>query len=156
MEVRKARPEDADNIVECMKIYREELVSMHDYSDKGRKRRSESAVKESLLEEIGNEDGLFLLSIINGEITGIIYAFIRDTQGVILEPVKTGEIRHLWVSNEHRGKGISTGFRDMVISWLSEKGCGFVRVTVLSSNPAKEIYKKWGFTTVSLNMKKKI
>jgi ribosomal protein S18 acetylase RimI-like enzyme len=58
---------------------------------------------------------------------------------------KTGYISEVFVLPAFRGKGISTRLKDKFLEFLRSKKISICRIDVNPSNPAREVYKSWGF-----------
>jgi GNAT superfamily N-acetyltransferase len=67
-----------------------------------------------------------------------------------------GYIDNMFVSKKYSGKGYATILRDEFYKWLKSKKIKYCQLDVLEKNPAKNIYKKWGFSIDGLQMTKKI
>jgi len=92
----------------------------------------------------------------NNNIAGYILGTAIPSEDPIYDRPMTGVIKNVYIKPDYRGKGVSSKLRDTIYDWFKEKDCKFVELAVLSTNPAHEIYKKWGFTDIRQSMVKKI
>ncbi|WP_313893234.1 GNAT family N-acetyltransferase [Psychrobacillus sp.] len=95
---------------------------------------------------------------------GGLYLVEKDEEGAILGWILVGEntdyftdkkhgfIYDLHALHEHRGKGLSKQLLDEGMAFLKSLGHDEVRLNVYSSNFAKEIYAKMGFTELNCIM----
>lgn len=56
-----------------------------------------------------------------------------------------GEIDYLFIDKELRGDGRGDKIMERLLSFLDEKGVGFVDLKVVLGNPARRFYEKYGF-----------
>lgn len=87
----------------------------------------------------------------DGRIVAIISGYIK--------PVANGNIGYIdnmFVSKRYLGRGYATILKDEFFKWLKTKKINYCQLEVLNKNPAKKIYKKWGFTTDGFQMTKKL
>ena len=103
-----------------------------------------------LLAPIVNRGATYLVSKEEGSITGwILLAQNMD----YFSAKEYGFIYEIFVLPEHRGKGLSTKLINEGKAFLKNKGFDEVRLNVFSTNFAKKIYEKMGFTEVNCIMK---
>ena len=61
----------------------------------------------------------------------------------------TGEVLQVWVSPEHRGKGVAVSIMDAVFRWARDNGFRKVLATITEGNArALRFYQKYGFRLV--------
>ena len=103
-----------------------------------------------LLAPIVNRGASYLVSKEEGAITGwILLAQNMD----YFSAKEYGFIYEIFILPEHRGKGLSTKLINEGKAFLKDKGFDEVRLNVFSTNFAKKIYEKMGFTEVNCIMK---
>lgn len=68
----------------------------------------------------------------------------------------TGHLFHLYVFPQHRNKGIAKKLMQTAMLDLYNLGIYTVQLNVFAGNPAKNLYKKLGFRTVSTIMEYKL
>jgi GNAT superfamily N-acetyltransferase len=162
MEVRKARQEDVDAIIELWKEfmkYHDEVVIKLEPRMKDFVRMKPDAsdnFRDFISKQIKNENSLVLVAYDKGEPAGYCLSMIRDNVPVY-EVEKMGYISDLYVPMGHRAKGISTQFKDRSIEWFRKKGMRYASIQVFAQNKIPhQIYSKWGFMDEHIRMVKKI
>lgn len=86
------------------------------------------------------------------------YTWIKTYSLNYLNPKKkVGFVNEMFVTKEFRGKGISKELMEKSIKWFKKQGIEFVSLSVFAQNRhAIEIYKKFGFESFSVYMRKRI
>ena len=70
---------------------------------------------------------------------------------------KVGYIEEFFLVEKFRGKGISTRLMNETIKWFKQKKIEFVSLCVFTKNKGVvNVYKKFGFESFSIYMRKKI
>lgn len=151
MKIRKAIKEDATEIVNLSKKLQKEVIN----------NLPEELIifdaimpKSKLLERIDNENYLSLVVEEKGKIVG--YCLNKMEEPYNENSPKQGKISELFILKEYRGKSIASKLYERSLEWFKKMECDYIQLNVYETNPAREIYKKWGFKTFSVNMKKKI
>jgi ribosomal protein S18 acetylase RimI-like enzyme len=93
------------------------------------------------------DDSFTLGAYIDNQIAGVV-SFSRD--GIDREKLRhKGILFRMYVSNEHRGKGIAKQLIDEVITRAKNiNGIEQINLTVIANNVnAKNLYEKYGFVT---------
>ena len=98
--------------------------------------------REFILDEFNDylKDGIIVIALIKGQIVGYLLGIIEGDRYE-----RFGHIGEVFVSNNFRGKGISTKLKDKFIEYLKVKNIESCKIYVNQDNLALEIYKKWGF-----------
>ncbi len=82
-----------------------------------------------------------------------IFWYIKETNWLYTEKRVFWNISHLFVSKEFRWKWISTKLKSRFIEFMKEKDINELRLKVYDNNKkAQEIYKKWWFNTLKIEM----
>lgn len=66
------------------------------------------------------------------------------------------KISDLFVLKAYRDKGIASALYRESLKWFKQRKCSYLQIFVYDKNPARQIYKKWGFKDFVVNMKKKL
>ncbi len=84
----------------------------------------------------------------DGEPVGAVWSRVMDDYGHVDDDTPSLAIA---VREGHRGKGIGTRLMRELLALLKEEGFRQVSLSVQKANPAKRLYERLGFTTVSEN-----
>jgi ribosomal protein S18 acetylase RimI-like enzyme len=90
---------------------------------------------------------------LDSAIVGYLVARIQDLNVPGEAIGKEGRVCDLYVTPEHRRKGIATSLYQEAKKLFEASNCILEGLTVYPTNPAFELYKKWGFVEYSVNMK---
>ena len=102
--------------------------------------RSSESWNEQADNSAGGSDRATFFAFSNDSPIGIA-ALYRDK-----ERIDTGEVLQVWVSPEHRGKGVAVYMMDAVFRWARENGFRRVLATITQGNArALRFYQKCGF-----------
>jgi GNAT superfamily N-acetyltransferase len=141
------RKEYEDSLIKEKETFRDFLIKDH-----GAREYISNQFKDS----INSEDGILLAAFEDTEAIGFCHCYIKDNYQ-IYRPLKLGYIDIYFIKPQFRGKGISTRFRDLSNGWFKLKGITQVTLDVYPENKsAYNIYKKWGFEGMCINMKMNI
>jgi len=107
---------------------------------------------EIQLAELGNPDHIFLIA--DEESQPIGYAqLILNSKEEFIAGTKSLEVRRIYATQEHIGKGIGKTLMQAAIHEAEQRGCDSVWLGVWEKNPrAIEFYKKWGFKEVGTHI----
>ena len=96
-------------------------------------------VKDFYKNYILDENKLLYTCKDNGVIVAYIYVYLDNSLAVI---------DALYVEKSYRNKGIATKLIEYAISWIKDRNCESIDVSVIVANTnAKKIYEKFGFKT---------
>jgi len=102
--------------------------------------RSSESWSEQADNSTGESDRATFIAFSGDSPIGIA-ALYRDK-----ETIDTGEVLQVWVSPEHRGKGVAVTMMDAVFCWARENGFRRVLATITQGNVrALRFYQKYGF-----------
>lgn len=114
-----------------------------------------SYTKKVLLERLAGEHFLTLVVEKNKKVVGYMLNRI-DAVSERVKNMKQGKINEIYIIKKFRGKSVASQLFDEAMVWFKKNKCAYVQLYVYESNPAKEIYKKWGFQPFAMTMKKKL
>ncbi len=94
-----------------------------------------------------------VVAIANNEIIGSAYAQIRAAKPYLTYD-KFAYLGFMFVTPDHRGKGINKKIIDYLKSWCRKQGVFEIRLDVYHDNPsALRAYEKAGFSKLLVNMR---
>jgi len=106
-----------------------------------------------LEELILRKDAQVLVAIIEEEIVGSGYALIKKSKPYF-EPERYVYLGFMFVSPQHRGKGINGTITERLIEWAKSKNLSEIQLDVYAANEsAKNAYNKLGFKPDLLKMR---
>eukprot|EP00927_Polykrikos_kofoidii_P073185 TRINITY_DN69256_c0_g1_i1.p1 TRINITY_DN69256_c0_g1~~TRINITY_DN69256_c0_g1_i1.p1 ORF type:complete len:226 (-),score=28.14 TRINITY_DN69256_c0_g1_i1:135-812(-) len=93
----------------------------------------------------------------DGHAIGLAQLGFKDTPGdwempsfLVSKPKQgTGHLERIVVGAKARGKGVGTQLLDWVDNKCRDRGCERVKLEVVSGNPAKKLYERHGYVTVT-------
>ncbi len=159
VEIREANQDELTQLVDLWEQYREEYEeglikekeTFRDFLTKDA--GAAEYIRNQFKGSSESEDGFLLIAFEHEEAIGFCYCYIKDNYQ-IYQPLKLGYIDIYFVKPQFRGQGISTRFRDISNEWFKKKGITQVALDVYPENKtAYNIYKKWGFEGMCINMK---
>ena len=102
--------------------------------------------------ELSAPDNIFLIAEAENILIG--YAqLIMDSKEASLRGTKTLEIRRIYASQEHIGKGVGKDLMYASIQEAKQKGCDSIWLGVWEKNSrAIAFYEKWGFREVGTHI----
>jgi ribosomal protein S18 acetylase RimI-like enzyme len=146
-EIREAVIED----LQILKIFEQEIIQFE--------RPFASNIKKDpvtyydLKELILRKDAQVLVAIIEKEIVGSGYALIKKSEPYF-EPEQYVYLGCMFVSPQHRGKGINGKITGVLIEWAKSKNLSEIQLDVYAANEsATKAYKKIGFKPDLLKMR---
>ena len=153
MEIRDYRADDYDQLLPLMKAFKNEECSYDTDKCVVGLTTDEAAVKymAQILKDMKECKGYFYIAEDDQEIVGFVMGIVGEFEDLdpfaVLTHVgdKVGWIGIIYVTPDHRGKGISTQLIEKAKKYLKENGCETVKLQVLTENPAVNVYKKIGF-----------
>ena len=107
---------------------------------------------ENLIE---SDDAQLIVAIIDQSLVGCGYALIKDAV-VYKKPDQYAYLGFMYVSPEHRGKGVNAMVIQHLITWSTSKNITEIQLDVYADNAsALNAYKKVGFKPDLLKMRLK-
>ncbi len=98
--------------------------------------------------ELSAPENVFLIAESDGAPIGYAQLILTSTDKA-LKSSKPLEIRRIYASQDHIGKGVGKALMQASISEAKQRGCDCVWLGVWEKNPrAISFYKKWGFIEV--------
>lgn len=83
-----------------------------------------------------------------------IYTYLLD---YLKSKKKVGYINEFFLTEKTRGKGIATKLMNKALEWFKQQKIKFVSLSVFAENKnVVEVYKKFGFESFSIYMRKRI
>jgi len=147
IEIREAVIED----LHILKIFEQEIIQYE--------RPFASNIKKipvtyyDLKELIFRKDAQVLVAVIEEEIVGSGYAQIQNSKPYF-EPEQYVYLGFMFVSPQHRGKGINGKITEKLIEWAKSRNLSEIQLDVYAANEsAIKAYKKLGFKPDLLKMR---
>ena len=104
-------------------------------------------------EFIRQDDSELLVAEFEGEIAASGYAQIKSDKHY-LKHNRQGYLGFMFVSEEHRGKGLNNQITNALFKWCKSKGVLEIKLDVYADNPsAIKAYQKVGFKKHLINMR---
>jgi len=149
--IRKATIKDLAPLTQLLIKFNERLTKYkpRDLKVFRRKEKSLNAIRESVKKEIKNKKGLFLVAEDKNNLVGFVFGTLQENNHMVFKTVKYGMLSHLWVKENYRGKGLATQFKKTLSVWFKKNNCKYIKLSVPDTDPAKRLYKKWGFEVLS-------
>jgi len=113
---------------------------------------------DKTIEEVRDNDGIFLVAEIDNVIVGLGAALIeilsqKDLMEVL--PHTPGRITELFVTDQCRGKGIGRKIMEKLENYLKQKGCSSIQIEVFApNNKTRRVYEKLGYSDRNIDMMK--
>jgi ribosomal protein S18 acetylase RimI-like enzyme len=118
------------------------------------KKDCDNQLKKYLLKTIISKDAILFIAEKDNSIIGYIQGSIINNNNPFMFSKKIGDFENLIVTKKYHKKGISNLLYDKLMDWFEIKNCEIIELEVLTNNPAKKIYQKWGFISISEKMRK--
>lgn len=147
LEIREAVIED----LHILKIFEQEIIQ---YERPFASNIKKDPVTYYDLEElILRKDAQVLVAIIEEEIVGSGYAMIKNSKPYF-EPEQYAYLGFMFVSPQHRGKGINGAITERLIEWAQSNNLSEIQLDVYAANEsAINAYNKLGFKPDLLKMR---
>ncbi|MBN1390680.1 MAG: GNAT family N-acetyltransferase [Candidatus Thermoplasmatota archaeon] len=147
--IRKARLQEADELVELWKRFMEQQrgLGRADVGDMLPRMRGNARdiVKGYFSRSIRSRHGLVLVLEDYGVIQGYMLSRIQKNIPVFKEDY-IGYISDLYIKEGYRGEGVSTKMWKITLDWFQSKGISDISIRVLAYNDlAYNVYRSWGF-----------
>ena len=119
MEIRKANNNDLEQLIQLMIEFKDGLTDFEpeDLKVFRRKIKSIDLIKKSVKEEIDNPNGLFLVAEDENKLVGFAVGTTRENIHLVYDTVKSGMLNHIWITNNYRGRGLASKFKDNLVQW---------------------------------------
>lgn len=160
MKIRKATKKDLEDL---NRLYRDYGSTLRDITPKRfqffkkQLKNMDKKRKKSILYSLNDKKTIILIVKENDKIVGMISGLIiKIKNDLFLNSRIFGYLQYLFVEKKFRGKGIANKLKKELFNWFKKKKCDFIRIEVGSTNPAKKIYKKWGFEEDAVKMIRKL
>lgn len=153
--VRDARHEEASYVMEMMRLM---VLDMERYG--WRKATTDESAWDRLTaqfaEELKTDTAKFLIAeTADGNRIGLAATSIR-TIGGAFAPSKIVHMRIVYVLPSFRGGGVGSKLIAHALDWAHRVGGDYFDLNVMADNPARSLYKKFGFSEVAINMMKSL
>ncbi len=112
-------------------------IKMEFLNEYGIFNKSKEFIKKEYLKDL---KGAVIIALENEMIVGYIAGIIKN-DGYD----EFGHIEEVFVKKEFRWKGISSKLKDKFLEFLKGKEIKLCRLDVSPNNPARNIYRSWGF-----------
>ncbi len=109
--------------------------------------------RKEIKENIKDKNSVILTATDDQKIIGFLVAKIKKTNTMSSRLIQ-GTIADLYVLKKCRKKGIATQLYKQSMAWFNKRGCKYIQLTVYNLNPAKKLYRKWGFKPFVIIMNK--
>jgi len=152
MIIRQANKKDLNQLVTLEKDF---LIATQKMLKPEFKLFDEATSKSEFLKKIKDNDCLILVAEKKKKIIAFSVNEIKKAQ-LNKRFINEGKISGIFVSKYYRKRGISSLLLKDSIKWFKSKRCIYLQLNVFKNNPAKDIYKKWGFDEFSIQMKKSL
>ncbi len=127
---------------------------------KPRSRFNAEAFLHAHLARVKNERGMILVALVDNVPAGYLIATIEEgspTRKTYQEPQTHGIVDSLFITEAHRGKGISTKLIAQAEEYFRSEHCTHSTVGALFANePAKAFYRKQGYGEQYVDFMKKL
>jgi GNAT superfamily N-acetyltransferase len=115
-------------------------------------------VETGFLEDLQTPGRLHLLAEM-GELQpkAVGWAFARTKErDPVFEPARVLHVSAVYVSPTHRRQGIGRALMGAVLEWGRRAGCNEAELSVLVDNPARHLYREFGFSEFEIEMTRKL
>jgi ribosomal protein S18 acetylase RimI-like enzyme len=148
MKIRKAELSDSKELVEKFISFKKEfdLVVTKFFQNKRSELKPFEEIEEYIQKNISDPNRLFLVAIEADKIIGFACGSVETDERPIFPNLLMGKLRTIWVSQEHRGKGVASQLRDKLFAFFKEKNVDYIEIITMCGNKnSNSMYKKWGF-----------
>src|SRR3990170_6365032 len=150
MKIRKATLNDLYQLTDLTIKFKLELVQ---YSPEymlpyRQEQKTTEEIQKNIKTEIENPTGRYLVATDKYKIIAFSYGSHKHTNHVLFKDIKYGTLNYIWIDKNYRHREIGTELKDKLLKWFKKEKCQYINLVVLEKNPAKKIFKKWGFDKV--------
>jgi ribosomal protein S18 acetylase RimI-like enzyme len=151
--VRDARYEEAGFVTEMFRLL---TLEMEQYG--GLKTTMDESswerVKVDIEKEMAGDKSSFLIAeTVDSNRIGLAATAIVNLGGAFA-PKRIIHLRFVYVQPSFRGAGVGSKLISVALEWGRRVGGDYCDLNVMSENPARSLYKKFGFSEVAVNMTK--
>ncbi|MBT3298451.1 GNAT family N-acetyltransferase [archaeon] len=162
--IRKSKIEDLEEIYEIFL----ELAKSEDKATKlldnklmnlrKRKKEFKQLSKKDILKSIKSRKSICLVAedTKKEKVIGYCYFTLNKSWCNFFEKPPIIYLNSIVIQNRYRKKGISSLFLKNVKKIGKKEKCRYILLDVISTNPAKKIYQKWGFKSCTETMFKRL
>ncbi|RLG14213.1 MAG: hypothetical protein DRN66_02610 [Candidatus Nanohalarchaeota archaeon] len=120
IKIRKATKKDLDSLTQLLIEFKEVLTEyeLEDLKVFRRKEKSLNSIKESVKAEIDNKKGLFLVAEDKDKLVGFGFGTLQEKNHLVFKTAKYRRLKHIWIKEEYRGKGLASKLKDRLFSGL--------------------------------------
>jgi ribosomal protein S18 acetylase RimI-like enzyme len=115
---------------------------------------------EDMLGDVENHHGKVWFAESEGSVVGYVIGVIWDQSEknkLEIGPHKLGQVLDLFIDESMRGQGLGSKFLSMMEKYFKDEGCDSMWVNTNAHNqPARNLYKKFGFVDRELGLLKNI
>lgn len=162
MKIRKAAQKDVDIIIGLWQDFMDEHDRMSLKADKRlkphihKKPTANALVKKFFKSNIHSKQGNIFVAEHNKEIIGYCLAYVKANIP-IYSASKLGYISDMYIKRGYRKMGIATKLKNAAKKWFKSLGLKYMSIAYYTVNKrAKSVYRKWGFSDLHAEMRKKI
>lgn len=162
IKIRKANLKDENLIVNLWLLFRDDHKCIILDNNKElikhqmMKKDAEKIFRDYLKKHLSSKDAYIQIAFVDKKIAGYNLNYVQSSNPVFVID-KTGYISDLFVKKEYRGLKISSKFKENAFRFFKKKNLNYASIKVWPDNLyAHKIYKKWGFSDIHVEMRKKI
>jgi ribosomal protein S18 acetylase RimI-like enzyme len=111
---------------------------------------------QQMLERIRSDRFRVFVAESEAGVIGFIVGRTREMTLLSGEHESEGRVCDLFVSKDHRRRGIAGRLYAKAREWFAQQGCLWEGLTVYANNPAQALYEEWGYQPYSVNMRKRL
>jgi len=162
MIIRKAKLKDIPGVVRLwrhfMKDHDEIYLAKHPEWKPRMRRRAEAPTlfAKFVKKNIHSKNGAVFVVEEDKALVGYAIIYLKKDSPVYVEDTNA-YISDLFVQEAHRGRGASSMLKDAMSAWARQKGERNLGLQAFFVNEhARNIYKRWGFEDVAVDMRKRL
>jgi len=117
-----------------------------------------TAMEPEFLEHLQTPNCLHLLAEVGqAQPKTVGWAFARTKEHEpVFEPAHVLHISTVYVLPPYRRQGIGRALMSAILEWGRSSGCTEAELNVLVDNPARSLYREFGFSEFEINMTRKL
>jgi ribosomal protein S18 acetylase RimI-like enzyme len=156
MIIRVAKKDDLEKLVPLFVEYNQSLWKLLPKKDsffKNPKNNFPVYIKKSVSYLLSHKKYYILVAEESGKLVGTVSGWVeKERNSLFKDSCILGNLGYFVVKKEFAGRGIGSRLKRELFLYFKNKKVNFITLEVNLNNPAKEIYKKWGFKTYSEKM----